>query len=64
MFVDPELDPNDDTNYCPVDEKYLTSEQIDDTTIYDFSDFIAKYGTLPESVVNHPDYSKRKKNNG
>jgi len=35
MWVDPELDPNDENNYDSINEECLTSEEIDEKAIDD-----------------------------
>ena len=64
MWVDPELDPNDENNYDSINEECLTSEEIDEKAIDDYHKFINEYGKLPEWVSTHPDYLKWKKKNG
>jgi hypothetical protein len=64
MIVDPELDPNDESNYDKIEGDQNIHEELDDKAIDEFSDFFSKYGTLPNWVKEHPDYIKRKKSDG
>lgn len=61
MIIDPELDPNDESNYD--DGENSVTDKTDEKAIEEFSEFFSTYGALPKWVVSHPDYIKRNKKN-